>query len=79
MSVQRMTDERKNMNEEGRKEKRKQRKKKGREGGRESVGEGEDKRKRKKEKLLHFYSWTKLENQMTFSRLDSEPRKLQLW
>lgn len=75
-----MTYERKNMNEEGRKEKRKQRKKKGREGGRESVGEKKRKRKgRERKKLLHFYSCTKLENQMTFSRLDSEPRKRQLW
>ena len=41
--------------------------------------EGEERKKKEKKESLHFNSWIKLENQMKFSGLGSETRKLQLW
>lgn len=45
----------------------------------ERKGGRKEKRQRRKKRSLHFNSWIKLENQMKFSGLGSETRKLQLW
>lgn len=53
----------------------------GQERGREEERKGKEggRRRDKEERSLHFNSWIKLENQMQFSGLGSETRKLQLW